>query len=122
MFCQKAIKTQNRPLSCALSCVSDLDLTLAIGSGGQFKITIKKTNKVNWKNQNYYDVTVELIDQEFNFEMWEMQIGNLYVKGEPPHKTNQLVTLINNVGAFTEDYGKFIAFKWGFSVKYRTAW
>ncbi len=100
--------------------VSDLDLTLAIGSGGNFTIKIKKTNKKDRLNRYYYDVTVTLSKEKFDFEHWKIVIGNKTYGDVDPHSSSQIVTLINNIGYFTQAYGAFVDFTWGFTVTYRT--
>ena len=101
---------------------SDLDLTLAIGGGGSFAIRITRTDKMDWQGRYFYNVKVTLKKEKFNFEYWKMVIGNKKFGIIEPHSSSQLVALINNTGYFTQKYGAFVAFTWGFTVTYQARW
>ncbi len=101
--------------------ISDLDLTLAIGGGSKFKITIKKTDKVDWVGRNYYEITADFKGEDFDFEAWEIEILGKVFGDVEPHTSNPAVIMINDAGYITQAYGAFVEFFWKFKVKYKIA-
>ena len=91
--------------------IADIDLTLAIGGGGDFYITL-------YKQKKGYKVEVTLRTEKFNFEFWKMKIGKLTFGVEEPHSKSYIVTLINNFGYLTQKVNAFVWFNWVFNVSY----
>lgn len=101
--------------------ISDLDLTLAIGGGSKFKITLKKTDKVDWVGRNYYEITADFKGEDFDFDAWKIEILGKVFGDVEPHTSNPAVIMINDTGYITQAYGAFVKFFWKFKVKYKIA-
>lgn len=90
--------------------ISDVDLLLAIGGGGNISFSIKSKGKKNSKGNTIYSVTLSCKNDSFDFDdFWD---------NKTKHTKNAIVMLLNNVGASFQKCGAFKSFKWSFTVTY----
>ena len=81
--------------------VSDIDLLLSIGDGGEIAVIVQRAG------EHRYKVTCKLENEYFDFHYWSK---------EDAHSNNAIVRWINNIGFTTQDKKLFVPFKFRFSV------
>ena len=81
--------------------VSDIDLILSIGGGGNISVTVQRIG------EHRYSVTCKLENEYFDFRYWTKEDAN---------SNSAIVRWINNIGFTTQDKKLFIPFDFRFTV------